>query len=300
MMQRTKLPLTLWFWAAHLMSTHSNGISALQLKGQLHITYKTAWLLATKLRRCMVNPARDPLEGVVEIDQTEIPFRRTNAFFDPRKEGVITIIGAVEVIDRYTKKRAEPRRLGAKYPNVRSGRVRLAAIPNNSKEAIADFVRANIVEGSTLLCDGHKSYPSLTDYRVDPRVVGNMAGHIVLPGVHRVFSLMKRWALGTYHGLRLKHINEYLNEFTFRYNRRFYRHVSFETMIGLGSNKEPLTYWDIVGHPAPEEKKAPVRTETRRRKTAFGMRRDGRKKRPQKALITPPAPIESPPERGTP
>lgn len=299
-MQRTKLPLTLWFWAAHLMSTHSNGISALQLKAQLHVTYKTAWLLATKLRRCMVNPSRDPLEGVVEIDQTEIPFRRTNSFFDPLKSGKITIIGAVEVIDRFTKQRMKPRRLGAKYLNIRSGRIRLAAIPNNSKEAIAEFVRANIVEGSTLLSDGHRSYPSLDGYRLDPRVVGNMAGHVVLPGVHQVFALMKRWALGTYHGLRQKHINEYLNEFAFRYNRRFYRHVSFETVLGLGSTKEPMTYWDIVGHTASEEKKKPVRTKPRRRKTALGMRRDGRKKRAQKALVKPPVSIESPSEQATP
>jgi hypothetical protein len=72
-----------------------------------------------------------------------------------------------------------------------------------------------------------------------------MAGHIVLPWIHRVFALMKRWGLGTYHGLRRKHIDTYLNEFVFRYNRRFYRHVSFETMLGLASHHHPTSYWDI-------------------------------------------------------
>src|SRR5256885_8921746 len=73
-----------------------------------------------------------------------------------------------------------------------------------------------------------------------------MAGHIVLPWIHRVFALMKRWGLGTYHGLRRKHIDTYLNEFVFRYNRRFYRHVSFETMLGLASHHHPTSYSDIV------------------------------------------------------
>src|SRR5712671_468956 len=74
-MHRSKLPLTVWFWAAHLMATHSNGMSAIQLEAQLGITYKTAWLLAQKLRRSMIDPQREPLEGVVKVDQAEIPFR---------------------------------------------------------------------------------------------------------------------------------------------------------------------------------------------------------------------------------
>ena len=94
-MHRSKLPLTVWFWAAHLMATHSNGMSAVQLEAQLGITYKTAWLLAQKLRRSMIDPQREPLEGVVEVDQTEIPFRADNSFFDPAKSGKILIAGAV-------------------------------------------------------------------------------------------------------------------------------------------------------------------------------------------------------------
>ena len=101
-MHRSKLPLTVWFWAAHLMATHSNGMSALQFEAQLGITYKTAWLLAQKLRRSMIDPQREPLEGVVEVDQAEIPFRTDNSFFNPAKSGKILIAGAVEVIDRGT------------------------------------------------------------------------------------------------------------------------------------------------------------------------------------------------------
>ena len=250
-MHRSKLPLTTWFWAAHLMATHSNGMSALQLAAQLGVTYKTAWLLTQKLRRSMADPNREPLEGVVEVDQTEIPFRADDAFFDPDGSGKILIAGAVEVIDRDTNQ-AVPRRKHAKYLDTRSGRIRLAMIANNSAASIEAFVRANVKPGATLLTDGHAAYPGLSDdYRHDPRVVGAMAANIVLPRSHRAFALMQRWALGTYHGLRRKHVDTYLNEFVFRYNRRFYRHVSFETMLGLAANHEPTGYRDIVNRDNP-------------------------------------------------
>jgi len=157
-MHRSKLPLTVWFWAAHLMATHSNGMSAVQLEAQLGITYKTAWLLAQKLRRSMIDPQREPLEGVVEVDQAELPFGADNSFFDPLKSGKILIAGAVEVIDRSTNQ-AKPRRKRAKYLDTRSGRIRLAAIPDNSAASIEAFVRANVKIGTTLLTDGHRSYP---------------------------------------------------------------------------------------------------------------------------------------------
>ena len=142
-MHRSKLPLTTWFWAAHLMATHSNGMSARQLEDQLGVTYKTAWLLAQKLRRSMIDPMREPLEGVVEIDQAEIPFRESDAIFEPGAAGKILVIGAVEVIDRDTNQ-ARPRRKHAKYLDTRSGRIRLAAIKDNSHASIKAFVEANV------------------------------------------------------------------------------------------------------------------------------------------------------------
>ena len=130
-MHRTKMPLTVWFWAAHLMSTHSNGMSAQQLKGQLGVSYSTAWLLVQKLRRSMVDPERDPLVGVVEIDQAEMPFRADDDPDSPLKTGEILIIGAVEVVDRTSKKAQKPKALGSKYLDTMSGRIRLATIPSN-------------------------------------------------------------------------------------------------------------------------------------------------------------------------
>src|SRR5271165_7441996 len=126
-------------------------------------------------------------------------------------------------------------------------------ITDNSAASIEAFVRANVKPGAALLTDDHASYPGLTDYRHDPRVVGKMAAHIVLPWIRRVFSLMTRWGLATYHGLRRKHIDTYLNEFVFRYNRRFYRHASFQTILGLATHHEPASYWDVVGRTNPRK-----------------------------------------------
>jgi len=156
-LHHTKLPLTALFWAAHLMSTHSNGMSARQLEDQIWLTYRTAWLLTQKLRRSMVDPDRAPLEGVVEVDQAEIPFRAGDTFFDPGNAGKILIAGAVEVIDRDTGQ-AKPRRKGAKYLDTLSGRIRLAMIADNSVASIEAFVRANVKPGTTLLTDGHAAY----------------------------------------------------------------------------------------------------------------------------------------------
>ncbi len=217
---------------------------------------------------------REPLEGVVEIDSSGNSLSGGRRLFEPGAAGKILVISAVEVIDRDTNK-AKPLRKHAKYLDTRSGRIRLAAIADNSAASIQAFVKANVKAGATLLTDGHASYLALSGYRHDPRVVGKMAGHVALPWIHRVFALMKRWGLGTYHGLRRKHVDSYLNEFVFRYNRRFYRHVSFETLLGLASHRSPVNYWDIAGRENPRKGATAVRSTPRRRKTAAGMRQDG-------------------------
>jgi len=124
------------------------------------------------------------------------------------------------------------------------------------------------------LSDGHQSYLGTDGYRHHPRVVGKMAGRVVLLWIHRVFSLQKRRGLGTYHGLCRKHFDTYLNEFAFRYNRRFYRHVCFQTILGVVVNGSPTSYRDIAGHVNPRKGTKPGRRHPRQRKTA-GMRRDG-------------------------
>ena len=86
----------------------------------------------------------------------------------------------------------------------------------------------------------------MTGYSHHPRVIGNMAAHILMPWIHRVFSNLKRWAMGTYHGLRKKHIASYLDEFVFRWNRRRWRQVAFDKLLGLSVRIPPMGYRELV------------------------------------------------------
>ena len=237
-MHGSKLPLTVWFWAAYLMATHSNGISATQIRSQLGLgSYKTAWLLCAKLRSAMVAPDRTPLSGLVEMDETAIPFRTHD---DPpaggqgrSHQGKMLVAGAVEVTD------GGP------------GRIRLRAIPDVSGDTLAGVVKDTVAPGSTIKTDGWTGYSASAEVAHDPHVIGSMAAHIVLPWVHRVFSNLKTWALGVYHGLRRKHLQAYLDEFVFRFNRRRTRHAAFRSLLGIVTSKEPITYEMLI---APEAK----------------------------------------------
>ena len=232
-MHGSKLPLTVWFWAAYLMATHSNGISALQLQKQLALgSYKSAWLLAAKLRRSMVAPSRSPLGGIAEVDETTLPLRTKD---DPvaggggrSAQGKMRIVGAVEV--------------GGGGP----GRIRLAKIEDFSAASLHGFVAANVAQGATIKTDGWAAYPGTPDVAHDPHVVGKMAAHVVLPWIHRVFANLKTWALGVYHGLRKEHLQDYLDEFVFRFNRRKTRHAAFRSLLAIGVATKPVTYKMLI------------------------------------------------------
>lgn len=239
-MHHSKLPLTTWFWAAYLMATHSNGISALQLQRQLGLgSYKSAWLMCAKLRCSMVAPGRNLLAGLVEVDETELVCRSKH---DPpsggggrRHQGKILVVGAVEVAD------------GGAGP----GRIRLSQIADYSADSLHAFVAANLVPGATAKTDGWSGYPGAPGVTHDPHVIGKMAAHIVLPWVHRIFSNFKVWALGVYHGLRRKHVQSYLDEFVFRFNRRRTRHAAFRSLLGIAAAHPPHPYNILI---SPETK----------------------------------------------
>ena len=197
----SKLPLTLWFWAAYLMATHSNGISARQLQHQLALgSYKTAWLLCAKLRASMV-------AGAVIKAKSSSSVRSKC-----KTAGPVPAVSA--------SKRCPITRLPACIPSW---------LP--------------ISPPATAKTDGWSGYPGVHH---DPHTVGKMAAHIVLPWTHRVFSNLKTWALGVYHGLRRKHLQSYLDEFVFRFNRRHHRHASFRSLLGIAAGHAPLTYKMLV------------------------------------------------------
>ena len=232
-MHASKLKLTVWFWAAYLMATHSNGIAALQLQGQLGLgSYKSAWLLAAKLRRAMVAPGRALLAGLVEVDETTIPLRRKDeppaGGHGRSHQGKMLVAAGVEVHD------GGP------------GRVRLGAIEDASAESLHAFVGANVEAGATARTDGWSGYPGAPGVTHEPHIVGPMAAHLVLPWTHRVFANLKCWALGVYHGLRRKHLQSYLDEFAFRFNRRHTRHAAFRSLLAIGVARKPTTYKMLI------------------------------------------------------
>ena len=206
MLHRTKIPVRTWFWATWLMATHSNGISAVQLQKQLGLSrYETAWDLVRKLREAMVNPERHPLIGVVEIDETSIPYRTKD---DPpaggqgrSMEGKIGCVGAVELRE-----------------DGGIGRIRLEEIEDYSTKSLKCFIDAAVETGATLRTDGLPSYGAIEGYQHQPTVIGSMAAHILMPTIHTLFGNFKKWAKGVYHGLRKPRLQSYLDESTFRFN----------------------------------------------------------------------------------
>ena len=211
----------------YLMATHSNGISALQLQRLLALgSYKSAWLLCAKLRRAMVAPARAQGDFcLVDLGAKDDPIRGGGGRSSQSK---MLVAGAVEVAD------------GA------PGRIRLATIQDFSAASLHGFVAANLAQGATIKTDGWAAYPGAPNVAHDPHVVGNMAAHIVLPWIHRVFSNLKTWALGVYHGLRRKHLQSYLDEFVFRFNRRRTRNAAFRSLLSIGLITKPITYEMLI------------------------------------------------------
>lgn len=237
-MHGTHLPLRTWFIAAYLVATHSNSISALQLQAKLGLgSYKTAWLLLHKLRRAMVNPHRTPLRGDIEIDESSIPYRTLD---DPLEGGhgkslvgKIFIIGAVEKREGRT-----------------SGRIRLAKLTEDKRRYIQPFVVANTAPGCAIYTDANRSYEGIADRKHFPSNLSAknaLPAHIKFERIHRVFSNLKRWGLGTFHGFREKHLDAYLHEFEFRWNRRCNFQASLNVLLGIGQSLPRLTYRDIVG-----------------------------------------------------
>jgi transposase-like protein len=227
-MHRTHLPLRTWFLAAHLVATHSNGISALQLQAQVGVgSYKSAWFLLHRLRKAMVNPEREGLAGVIEIDETSIPYRTKDqpvAGGHGRSPiGKLVVAGAVEVYDDGTP-----------------GRIRLRVIPNFKQVTLHGFVEGSTLPGSVISTDGNPSYNGVPDRKHYVKVIGDLPAHVFMPWIHRVFSNLKRWGLGTYHGFRARYLQAYLDEFTFRWNRRKWRAASFETILGIGMRVGPM------------------------------------------------------------
>lgn len=226
-LHRTRTSLREWFWAAYLVTTHTPGMSALQLQRQLGIArYETAWTMLHKLRRAMLRPQREPLRGKVEVDETYIG--NQEGLRGGRELGDrALVVGAVEVRGHA------------------SGRVRLQVVPDASGPSLTGFVKANVEPGTTVITDGWQGYAPLSGmgYRHRHKTQGRPErAEVILPRVHRVFGNLKTWLRGTHHGVDNKHLPAYLDEFTFRFNRRRTPMAAFQSLLGLTGAHSPTTY----------------------------------------------------------
>lgn len=238
-LHNTKTPLTVWFWAAYLMTTDKRGISAVLLQRQLGLRrYETAWMLLHKLRRGMVNAAREPLRGDVEIDDTWVggpqPGLRGSRQLKGRKAAIV--LTAVE-----------------KRGNV-SNRIRMAVVPDFKRTTVLDFVTRHVAPGSTVYTDGDKSFEGVqtAGVRHVPRtqpVRSELRRGVpsVVPLADRAIGNLQQWLIGTYHGVSKAQLQIYLDEFVFRHNRRRQPMAAFQTLLGLGTGQAPTPYQQIRG-----------------------------------------------------
>jgi hypothetical protein len=188
--------------------------------------------LLAKLRRATVTPGRSLLEGLVEVDETEILFRSKD---EPpgggqgrSHRGKIFVACAAEVKERALC------------------RIRLKQIEDFSQARLHAFAGNTAAPGVRVKTDGWSGYTGLKGQSHEPQTIGSMPAHIVLPWVHRVFSNLKRWALGVYHGLRKKHVQAYLDEFVFRFNRRKNRFAGFATLLKNAVQIPAATYKVLI------------------------------------------------------
>ena len=225
----THKPLTLWFRALWWVTGQKNGASALGLKRILGLgSYKTAWTWLHKLRRAMVTPGRERLSGLIEVDESYIGGEK------PGKRGRGAAGKALVVI-------------AAEIKDTRIGRIRLRRVSDASAEQLENFVKGFAVEGSVIRTDGWRGYSQLNRLGYDHEIVRKDAelGDNLLPHCHRVASLLKSWLMGTHQGgVSHEHLDHYLDEFTFRFNRRTSKHRGklFYRLLQNAVIIEPVTF----------------------------------------------------------
>jgi transposase-like protein len=233
----TRKPLRTWFQAMWYVTSQKFGGSALGLKRVLGLgSYQTAWAWLHKMRRAMIRPGRDSLRGRVEVDE---------AYVGGEEEGVrgrLTLKKAIVVIAVEV------------HAPKGFGRVRVGRVPDVSAASLLPFVRQAVEPGSVVVTDGWASYRRLPEfgYVHEPIVVsaGTSPAHVALPGPHRVASLLKRWLLGTHQGaVANKHLDYYLDEYTFRFNRRTARArgLLFYRLLENAVETDATPYRALVG-----------------------------------------------------
>jgi transposase-like protein/Zn ribbon nucleic-acid-binding protein len=234
----TRKPLLLWFHIMWWIVAQKTGASANNLTDFMGFgSYETAWSWLQKLRRAMVRPERDRLSGEVEVDETFIGGKEIGTGKQGRgSETKTLVVVATECIGKQI------------------GRVRFKCIPEASGEYLLQFVEENIEPGSTVVTDGWTGYSSLTNskkYKHEIKVISGSGkeAHELLPHVHLVDSLVKRWINGTHQGsISPKYLSYYLDEFAFRFNRKLstYRGKLFYRLMQQAVDTPPQPFNEII------------------------------------------------------
>jgi transposase-like protein len=226
--QDTKKSLQLWFRAMGYVTNQKNGVSAIGLQRVLGLgSYRTAWEWLHKLRHAMVRPGRERLSGTIEVDETYVGGKQPGQ----RGRGAF---GKVLVV------------VGAEIKDDHIGRIRLRQVADASAISLETAVKEMVEPASLVRTDGWRGYGALKENGYRHEVIrdeGNLGGNL-LPRVNRVVSLFKRWILGTHQGrISPSYLNYYLDEFTFRFNRRNsqWRGKLFYRLMQQAVDMEPVT-----------------------------------------------------------
>ena len=238
---KTRTPLPVWLAAAWYLTNQKQGVSALGLQRVLGLgSYQTAWTMLHRLRRAMVRPDRERLKGEVEVDETYLAIGDRDAPISAvgRKSRTSKVLVVIAV------ERLQPKGFG---------RIRLRRIDNDSDACVVPFVQASVEPGATVRTDGSGAYWALErlgfKHQRTIMLGSKVAAHVSMPGVHRVASLVKRWILGTHHGsVQPEHLDAYLDEFVFRFNRRSSnsRGMLFYRLLQQAVVTDPVTYEAVI------------------------------------------------------
>jgi transposase-like protein len=226
----------MWFRAIWWITNEKTGANALGLQKALGLnSYQTAWAWMHKIRRAMVRPGRDRLAGKVEVDETYIGGTKPGARGRGSENKALVAIAAEE-------------------DGEGIGRIRMARIPDPSSESLEAFITSSIEPGAIVHTDAWGGYSKIESlgyiHEVSNIAKENTEGHAVMPRVHLVASLVKRWRMGTYQGsISAEHLDYYLDEFTFRFNRRKSRSRGklFYRLLQQAVETEPTTFPALIG-----------------------------------------------------
>ncbi len=255
LMQKSRLPLCTWFWGAFLVTSLTPGMSARQFQKMLGIQrYETAFNMLHKLRAAMVRPERDPIgsEWPVEVDETYVGGATQG---EGRGQHHKTRVGGI--VEVRPRKKApgpdpnlpsgqRPKHRGGHGRSVIAGRLRLQVLPCRKQETLEPFVLTNVQPGTEVRTDGWTGYDNLQKLGYRHKAVSVGGAHSKadehLPMIHMVFGNLDAWLLGTHHGVSPKHLQGYLNEFVFRFNRRCWPMVAFDSVLKIAARVDAPTY----------------------------------------------------------